>query len=593
MLKRYILFVVLSFLVFWGYSVFHQTFYPPRPQVKPAAKEEEKSETPSTPEEVKAPAEKSPETPEVKPAPPVEKPVVTDEMREKEKKVWLENGYCRMTFTRYGAAVDEILLYTTETNKEVVVRGKQPVRIPGGTVDDEGVNPLVVTSREKEGLDLSTYPFDLKKETDRKLAGELTLNGGLKVTKSFELADKGYLLTMDLVFENQSEQAMDVPAYQVKVGAAFPVERKAGYKEMNFLALGAGKVQKLLTNPKKSESKSLSFLRWASVANKYFALILSPEPRNEKLGNAAVRVTKVIPEIAELPKRGGSSKSSSKDEEHFFSLGIGAEGFDLKPGKKVLQRFSFYAGPKEYDRLKRLSKGLAGDRQLEKVMSFGVFGFVGIPLLKVLNWSYKVVPNYGLAIIFLTILVKIILYPLDQKSYKSMKEMQKLQPLIAELRKKYKDDPRQAQVEQMKLFKEHKVNPLGGCLPMLLQMPVLIAMFGMIRSAVELRRAPFALWIKDLSEADAVLDFGVEIPVIGHSLNILPLILVATFLLQNKISKAGSSATQQDPQQKMMGHFMTVFFGIIFYNMPSGLNLYFAVSTVLRAIQQYFVQKKG
>jgi YidC/Oxa1 family membrane protein insertase len=225
-------------------------------------------------------------------------------------------------------------------------------------------------------------------------------------------------------------------------------------------------------------------------------------------------------------------------------------------------------------------------------MSFGGFTFIAVPLLKVLKFSYKMIPNYGVAIIVLTVLIKIILYPLDQKSYRSMKEMQKLQPLVAELRKKHKDDPRQAQIEQMKLFKEHKVNPLGGCLPMLLQMPVLIAMFSMIRTAIELRKAPFILWIKDLSAPDAVLNWGVQIPILGNTLNILPLLLVATFMLQTKISKAGTPSAQQDPQQKVMGHFMTVFFGIIFYNMPSGLNLYFAVSTVLRAIQQYFVQKQ-
>ena len=145
----------------------------------------------------------------------------------------------------------------------------------------------------------------------------------------------------------------------------------------------------------------------------------------------------------------------------------------------------------------------------------------------------------------------------------------------------------------MKLFKEHKVNPLGGCLPMLFQMPVLIAMFQMIRSAVELRGAPFVLWIKDLSKPDVVVDFHTQLPFLGNlTLNILPLILIATFVLQSKISRLASGSSQQDPQQKTMGHMMTVVFGVIFYNMPSGLTLYFAISTILRLIQQYHVQKK-
>jgi YidC/Oxa1 family membrane protein insertase len=497
------------------------------------------------------------------------------------------------------------LLYTTRTNKEVVIQGDEPVDLPGKRLIEE-LNSLVITSRGGEGLDLSTYPFTLKKEGDYRLVGELILDGVLKVTKSFELARDGYLLTLDIVFENLSAAPLLVPAHQVKLGTVFPIDPRMGYKDIQFPALGAGNVQKLSPRPKKAESKSFTSLRWASATNKYFALILSPEPEDRKSSNVKVPVDKVIPQVAEAASAlAATQKKSSKTDavtpasrrhpldEYFYSLGIGVREFTLNRDSKVIHRYSFYAGPKEYDRLKQLSQKLPGDRQYQKVMSLGWFGFVGVPLLKILKFFYKIIPNYGVAIILLTVLIKIILYPLDQKSYKSMKEMQKLQPLIAELRKKHKDDPRQAQVEQMKLFKEHKVNPMGGCLPMLLQMPVLIAMFTMIRAAVELRRAPFIFWIKDLSEPDSVWDFGVDIPIIGHTLNILPLLLVAAFIFQSRISRAAAPRGQQDPQQKIMSHMMTVFFGVIFYRMPSGLNLYFAISTVLRTVQQYFVQKKG
>jgi YidC/Oxa1 family membrane protein insertase len=470
----------------------------------------------------------------------------------------------------------------------VVIQGEEAVEIPRKAVPDEGLNPLVITSSGGEGLDLSTHSFERKEESQRKAVYELALETGLTVTKSFELAKDDYLVTMEVVFENVSDKPLRVANHEIKVGTVFPQDARAGYRDIQFTVLGAGKAQKLKTNPKKTESESFDFVRWASAGNKYFALILSPERRKNKY--------KVIPEVGELAKEAGpAKKSSSKTEDsYFYSLGIGLEGFTLQPKVKIVHRYSFYAGPKEYDRLKRLSRKFSDDRQFEKVMRFGWFSFVGVPLLKVLKASYKVIPNYGLAIIFLTILIKVVLYPLDQKSYKSMKEMQKVQPLMAEIKKKYKDDPRRAQVEQMKLFKEHKVNPLGGCLPMLFQMPVLIAMFQMLRSAVELWRAPFVLWIKDLSQPDAVVDFHVELPLFGHfTLNILPLLLIGTFVLQTKVSKMGGSPSQQDPQQKAMGHMMTVVFGIIFYNMPSGLTLYFTVSTLLRLVQQYYVQKKG
>jgi len=605
MVKRYILFIVLSFLVFWLYAV----FFPRRPPVKPARSETPpKEEVPSVAEEQKTPSEAAPKEEQVAVAPSFQKPKVTEDELRAEQKSILENGFCRVSFTKYGAAISEILLKTTETNKQVVIQGKEPVRIPSRAptpaADDPAqqaneslrLNPLVVTSRDGEGLDLSSHPFELKEKSDTKIVYELNLDSRLKVTKSFELAKDNYLVTLDLVFQNLSDQTIPIEAHQVKTGTVFPLDPKGGYREIHFAALGAGRVQDLSAKPEKTKSKLFSFLRWASVSNKYFALVLSPQEKDKKLGNATIRVDKVIPEVAKCVKHSaeGKKQASDKDDEYFYSLGIGVEKFDLRPGDKTLHRYCYYAGPKEYNRLKRLSGTFAKNPQFDKVIRFGMFSFVGIPLLKILKASYSLIPNYGLAIIFLTILVKIILYPLDQKSYRSMKEMQKIQPLIAELRKKYKDDPRRAQVEQMKLFKEHKVNPLGGCLPLLLQMPVLFAMFQMIRTAVELRKAPFVLWIKDLSEADAMLDFGVEIPFIGHSLNILPLFLIFAFVLQNKVSKVGTSAASaRDPQQKFMGHFMTIFFGILFYNMPSGLNLYFAVSTILRAVQQYFVQKRG
>jgi len=580
MLKRYIFFIAMSFLVFWLYAI----FFPPRPPVKPAPTESP-GDSAVVAEEEKAPSEEPGERTEiktaVKPIPldeKVEKPEVTKEQREKEEEVWLENDYCRMRFTNYGAAIREVVLYTSRVNKEVVIHGKEPVRIPRKPVEKEELNPLVIMSAEEGGLDLSTHTFQLKEKTQRKAVYELDLRDtGLRVTKSFELARDNYFLTLEVIFENSSEATIPVEKHQVKVGTVFSPDQKDRYRSIGFMALGAGKVQKLSSSRKKIQSKSFDFLRWASVSNKYFALILSPEKSKGKFV--------VIPQVSE-------ESSSKKQGDDWYSMGLAVEKVNLEPGKRIVRRYSFYAGPKEYDRLKGLSGKISGDRQFEKVMHFGWFGFVAIPLLKVLKWCYGLVPNYGLAIIFLTILIKVLLYPLDQKSYKSMKEMQKLQPLVAELKKKYKDDPKRAQMEQMKQFKEHKVNPMGGCLPMLLQMPVLIAMFQMIRSAIELRGAPFVLWIKDLSKPDAVLDFGVEIPIIGSSLNILPLILVLTFVLQSKISRLASPSGKQDPQQKMMGHMMTVVFGVIFYNMPSGLTLYFAVSTALRLVQQYFVQKR-
>jgi len=269
-----------------------------------------------------------------------------------------------------------------------------------------------------------------------------------------------------------------------------------------------------------------------------------------------------------------------------YSIAIGVGEFKVPPGETLEHKYRLYVGPKEYRRLKRLG--------YENAVNFNRWlRPINIGFLAILHWLYSIIPNYGVSILILTLLMKLVLFPLDQKSYKSMKEMQKIQPLIAELKAKYKDDPKKAQVKQMELFREHKVNPLGGCLPMLLQFPVLIAMFTTLRVAFELRGASF-LWISDLSQPDALWTF----PGGGFwkikSLNILPLIMVVTFYFQQKMS-ATAPKDPNDPQykqQQMMSRVFPLMFGFIFYNMQSGLTLYFTFSTFLRILQQLWVNKQ-
>ena len=279
-------------------------------------------------------------------------------------------------------------------------------------------------------------------------------------------------------------------------------------------------------------------------------------------------------------------KKGEKEKILQYSLAIGTGEIVIPAGGKIEHKYLLYVGPKEYRRLKRLG--------YEKAMNFNRFlGPINIALLSILHWFYSLIPNYGVAILLLTIVIKIVLWPLDQKSYKSMKEMQKIQPLIAEVKAKYKDDPKKAQLKQMELFREHKVNPLGGCLPMLLQFPILIAMFSALRVGFELRGAPFMLWIDDLSQPDILIKFSWGILNI-KSLNILPLIMVVVFYIQQQMS----STVPQNPgdpqyqQQKIMNRIFPIMFGFIFYNMQSGLTLYFTFSTLLRLAQQLLVIKK-
>jgi YidC/Oxa1 family membrane protein insertase len=232
--------------------------------------------------------------------------------------------------------------------------------------------------------------------------------------------------------------------------------------------------------------------------------------------------------------------------------------------------FTWYAGPKKYDRLLALGKGQ------EDVMQFGFWGVISVWLLKSMNLLHRLIPNYGIAIIIITILIKLVFWPIQAKSIRSMKEMQKFQPLMNKLREKYKDDPQRMQQETMKLYKEHKVNPFSGCLPMLVQIPVFFALYAMLRSAIELRGAHF-LWINDLSQPDTILTLG------GFPLNPLPLLMTGAMVWQQKLTP-----TTGDTQQAKMMMFMPLIMLWFFYTASSGLCLYWTVQQLLSIAQQWW-----
>jgi len=243
-----------------------------------------------------------------------------------------------------------------------------------------------------------------------------------------------------------------------------------------------------------------------------------------------------------------------------------------------------YLGPLDYTIIKNL--GI----KLENMMSLGK---LLRPISKGILWTFinlrKVIPNYGWVLIIFSLLIKILLHPLTSRSMRSMKEMQKLQPKIEELRLKYKNDPQKMSAEQMKLYKEHGVNPMGGCLPLLLQMPILIALFTVFRTTIELRHAPFIWWITDLSAPDTIYTLPFSIPLYGRHINVLPIIMALSTILQQKMS----GSTSSNPQQKMMMYLMPIMFFFMFNQFPSGLNLYYTLFNVLTVLQQKYVPAKA
>ncbi len=247
----------------------------------------------------------------------------------------------------------------------------------------------------------------------------------------------------------------------------------------------------------------------------------------------------------------------------------------LGQGETFTRDYTLYVGPKKLSLLQEM-----GNR-MDAVMDFGFFTWFCKLLVPTLNFFHMIIPNYGIAIILLTFLVRIIFWPLTHKSTVSMKKMQELQPKLKEIQKQFKDNPQKMQQETWAVYRENKVNPMSSCLPMLIQIPVFIALFTVLRSAVELRYAPF-LWIVDLSEPENLLAGVLPMP-----LNILPFLMSATMALQSYLTPSAG-----DPQQqKMMMIMMPIMMLFMFYSFPSALSLYWTVSQVLSIVQMLMIRR--
>ena len=255
----------------------------------------------------------------------------------------------------------------------------------------------------------------------------------------------------------------------------------------------------------------------------------------------------------------------------------------IHPGTQQSFEYGLFFGPKNVRILRSVGK------DLDKAVDFGWFDFLARPLLWLMNFFYRYIPNYGVAIIILTILVKAILFPLGTKSYKSMNEMKKLQPIMTEIREKYKGDKKKMNEEVMGLYRTYKINPMGGCLPMIAQIPVFFALYRMLYQAIELRHAPFFGWINDLSAPDRLFRFDFSIPFMEppFGIPVLTLVMGATMLLQQKMTPSPG-----DPNQARMMMLMPIVFTFIFINFSSGLVLYWLINNVLSISQQYYITRK-
>lgn len=467
---------------------------------------------------------------------------------EPEKMVTVETPLYTAVFTSKGAALKSFRLkgYHKTTAKDsdlielVNVKPDMPapltVSFTGSSLDIPGDSAFQVNAT---ALDLT------KGQDDQQLVFQQTYPGRIRIEKVYTFHPGKYVFDLEVRAYNLSSEPLGQNAALNWHEYVDPKAETDSYTHEGPVAL----VKKDIERPEVKKMDASGNLgpnvSWGGFETKYFiAAIIPPNPSLTSMSMA---------------KDGGTN---------MVSVGLRGQKTVIPPGQTGVFNFTLFLGPKDHSILKTLGIGL------EDAIDFGSWlKWLAMPMLLVLKFFNQFINNYGLSIIVLTILIKIVFWPLGNKSYESMKEMQKLQPKMQEMREKYKDDKQRLSQETMALYKAHKVNPLGGCLPMVIQIPVFFGLYKTLLYAIELRHSPFFWWIQDLSDKDPFY--------------ITPIIMGATMFIQQKMTPMGG-----DPMQQKIMLFMPVVFTFLFLNFPAGLVIYWLFNNVISIGQQYYINKR-
>jgi YidC/Oxa1 family membrane protein insertase len=501
--------IVLSVLIILGYQYF---FTRQAPVKQPAQQPRTEAPAPAQP-------------PVAEPAAPVEAaPAPSPAAAPEEKLVTVETELYRATLSSTGGTVKEWLLkkYKDQNGNDVsLLEGQGPYRaLAVGFDDDFGVSDANFSVR----------------------GGDLNLRGeGNTGSVVFEYRARNYSIKRTYTFYSDkylfdlTDEVTGLPSYEITLGGYFGIHN---FKEDRLSHTGPVLLQG--TDRREFKAKKLEAievyrdpLKWIAEEDKYFFAAIVPETPMQEARVWKAQDTAVI-------------------------------AFQGAAGEN---RMRLYAGPKSLDRLKALGLGL------QHIVDFGFFSVIARPIFWLLQMFHGVVGNYGWAIVILTIVIRVPFIPLVNKGQRSMKKLQQLQPRMQELKEKYKNDSSRMQQEMMQLYKKYKVNPLGGCLPMILQIPVFFALYKVLLITIELRDAPWVLWIRDLSQKDP--------------LYILPVVMGVTMLIQQKMTPSAG-----DPRQQKLMMFMPVVFTFLFLSFPAGLVLYWLVNNLLSIAQQIYVNRK-
>jgi YidC/Oxa1 family membrane protein insertase len=403
----------------------------------------------------------------------------------------------------------------------------------------------------KTVFELAPGEYRLKDGQNELKVGLKAVSNGAEVVRTYTFKRGSYVVDIDTRVKNLGTAAIEgFPYYQFQRHGQSPEGESALIQTFTgpVVYTEAGKFQKVsfedVAKGKAEHAKEAKDGWIGLIQHHFFAAWMTRDP-------------------ADASAREFYTRSVGKDE---YTAGVILPAVKLNPGEEKSVSMRLYAGPQELEKIKTLAPGL------DLVVDYGWLTVLAYPLFVVLNWLHNLVHNWGTAIILLTVLIKLVFYPLSAASYKSMAKMRKLAPRLQHLKERYGDDRQKLHEAMMKIYQEEKINPLGGCLPILVQIPVFIALYWVLLGAVELRQAPFALWITDLSAPDPYY--------------VLPIVMAITSFIQVKLSPSSP-----DPVQQKVMMAMPVIFSIMFLFFPAGLVLYWLINNVLSILQQWRINK--
>lgn len=547
---RTFLAIILSFLILIGYQYF---FVPPKTTAPPVATSQQDQESKKPAAQTVQGTEQTPAQADV-PATVAKTPEV--QIDKNARDITVDTPLYKAVYFEQGGGVKSFVLkkYRKEIAKNSplmdLVKPANPAALPFVfTLDNGTAAQLPVFTTDKEHLSVQAG-------ANGELVMGALLDNGLKISRTLHFSGDSYLVKSQYTVTNTGTASQQISPAMVMSNSPFAVSKASSRYMFNGPAvylddkLQEIKIKKMKDGPVVQQGN----VRWAAYENNYFMSAVVPE----QSGSVMVTMSVAGPVVRSV-----------------VSDGV----YTVAPGESKDFIYDTYLGPKKLSVLK--STGF----ELEKAVHFGWFDLLAKPMLFLLNFLYGYIGNYGVAIIILTCLIKGVFWPITQKGMKSMKNMQKLQPKMAKLKEKYKDDPARMNQEVMAMYKTYKVNPVGGCLPMVLQIPFFFALYRVLMAAIELRHAPFMLWINDLSAPDRLM-IGYDIPVL-HGIPVLTILMGVSMYLQQKMTP-----TTADPTQAKIMQFLPIIFTFMFINFASGLVLYWFVNNLLSILQQQIINRQ-